>query len=172
MPLPHSELRFITAELASGERVVWSGRPDPFAAMLSQHYAVLFAIAWLAMAGAGVSAAARSGETFGVIFGLLFVAIGVVILATPISAYRGARRTVIAITDRRLIVAKNGGRNIISVQLSGIRQVERIARRGRVTLRIPTALVSDGDGGQKVDYTDLHGLSEGDHAFRLLTQGV
>lgn len=76
----------------------------------------------------------------------------------------------LAITDARFVMVHRHGRSVRSIELSAIKQVERISEWGGVTLRIPTALISDGDGGQKVDYTDLHGLAEADRAYHLLAQ--
>jgi len=170
MPTPDPQLRIVSAHLRPGEHIQWSGRPDPSTSMMSKAGVALFALAWLAVSGGGLVAASRDGAIVGMLFALLFVGIGLFMLILPGLEYHAARRTIFAITEHRLIIATKNGRSIKSIQLSGIRQVERIAKRDKVTLRIPTALVSDGEGGQKVDYTDLHGLRDGDRAFRLLTE--
>ena len=159
-------------ELSLGEGILWSGRPDPLMSMQSKSGIALFAVVWLAISTISFEAATRRGELFGTLFALLFVGLGIWMLAAPLLEYRRARRTIVAITGQRLLIASSNGRSVQSIKLSGVRHVERIAKNGRLTLRIPTALVSDGDGGQKVDYTDLHGLRDGERAYRLLTQHV
>ena len=140
--------------------------------MQSKSGIALFAVVWLAISTISFEAATRRGELFGTLFALLFVGLGIWMLAAPLLEYRRARRTIVAITGQRLLIASSNGRSVQSIKLSGVRHVERIAKNGRLTLRIPTALVSDGDGGQKVDYTDLHGLRDGERAYRLLTRHV
>lgn len=138
--------------------------------MLSQLSIALFGALWLAFSVAGLIAMVRTGQTFGVIFSLLFIAAGVFMLARPLIEHRGAAATHLAITNKRFVMITRHGRTVRSVDLRSIRQVERVEKWGGVTLRIPTALISDGDGGQKVDYTDLHGLSDAERAYRLLTK--
>lgn len=159
----------IMQQMTAGERVLWYGRPDPFVSMMSKGGAAIFALAWLAIT---VSVAANTDPrvlTTEFLVSLLFVFIGVFILSTPLLEYCSALRTMFLITDRRLIVASKSGRSIKSVKLSKIGQVEREAKRGKISLRIPTSLINDGDGGQRVDYIFLHGLQDGERAYQLLT---
>jgi hypothetical protein len=158
----------LTADLAPGERIIWSGRPDPTTSMVSDWPAIPFAAVWLAISGAGFHRSLTDGEKGGAAVTGVFVLIGLFILSQPIMAFVRARSTAFAITDRRLLIARKNGRTIKSILLSGIRQVERVHKRRGMTLRIPTSLVSDGDGGQKVDYLELHGLRDGEKAYRLL----
>lgn len=140
--------------------------------MLSQKAIAVFGLPWTAFSVAGLSAMIRSSQVIGVVFLLLFVGIGIFMLATPLIQYRKAKSTLFAITDQRFLMLKDAGRDVRSVQLGAIRQVERIRVWGGVTIRIPTALISDSDGGQKVDYTDLHGIPNAERAYRLLTKPV
>lgn len=168
--MPDPMLSLVSAELAPGERILWSERPDPVTCMMSKGGMALFAIVWLVICGSSVFAASGRGDVAGTLVGLAFMGVGIFMLLVPIAQYRSARGTLFAITPRRLIIARNKGGSLKSILLSGIRQVERIKKRGKITLRIPASLVSDGDGGQKVDYIDLHGLRDGERAYRLLTK--
>jgi hypothetical protein len=167
-----SEQRITDAvpDLAAGESVIWSGRPNPFVSMWSKGWMAALAIVWLAATGNGIAAAAGRAETFGALVGVAFLGMGIWMLAGPFLEFLRAKRTTYVITENRLIIADLRRRHDKSIELSAIKQVERLTKWGRVTLRIPTALVDDGDGGQKVEYTDLHGLEDGDRAYRLLTR--
>lgn len=164
---PRHRLRL---ELGPDEHIVWSGRPDPIATMLGQYPAALFGLVWTVFSLNGFVSLAQSGQTLGALMLLGFVAIGVALLMMPVIAYRKASGTAVAITPTRLLMLMDRGRTVRSVQLSAIRQVERVTKWRWTTLRIPTALISDKDGGQTVDYTSLHGMPDAETAFRLLTR--
>lgn len=159
----------LAPELQAGEQVIWHGRPSPVATMLSHAPVALFGLLWLGFSAGAFVEASRSGAGLERNFVLLFAGAGVFMIAYPLLEYRKALRTLFAITDRRFLMITTGPRAIRSVDRRAIRQVERIERWGRVTLRIPTAMVSDGEQ-PKVDYTDLHGIPDADRAFRLLTE--
>lgn len=160
----------LKTELWPGEQVLWLGQPSPVASMLSQKGIAAFGLLWTAFSVAALCSMVRSGQVFGVMFLLVFVGVGIFMLAMPLIQFRKAKRTLFAITDKRFLMLTDAGRAVRSVQLSAIRQVERVKQWGGVTLRIPTALISDGDAGQKVDYTDLHGIPDAERAYRLLTK--
>lgn len=162
----------ILAKLAAGEPVLWSSRPSPFVSMWSKRWTALFALAWLALAGSGIKAAHEHAGTTQFLSACAGFFIGLCILADPFLEYFRARKTMYVITDKRLIIAEADRKRIKSIQLSAIHHVEHWVKWDRVSLRIPTALVSEGEDGQKVDYTDLHGLRDGDRAYELLVRPV
>ena len=164
--------RQLQTELWPGELIVWSGQPSPLATSLSQTAIAGFGVLWTAFSVAGLSAMLRSDQLLGIVFLLVFVGVGIFMVATPLIQYRKAQGTLFAITDKRFLMLTNAGHAVRSVQLSAIRQVDRVRQRGGVTLRIPTALISDGDAGQKVDYTELHGVPDAETAYRLLTKSA
>ena len=170
--LPASDplVSLLARELAPGEHIQWSGRPDPAAAMVGQWLAVPFAVLWLAITINGFIETWRDGHHIASAFVLIFVAIGIFVLFAPLIEYVLARRTAFAITERRLLVVSRRGRLVKSVLLSGVRQVERVIKRRGVTLRIPTALINDAESGSRIDYIQLHGLRDWEPAYRLLTQ--
>jgi len=159
-------------ECAAAERIVWSGQPNPWGTMLGGLFVVPLGLAWTAGSGAMLWQVYASGSpVWALLFPGLFVAVGSFMIVSPIAVYRAAARTLYVITDRRLLVVRRGGKAITSIQLSGIHQVERHSRFGRVTLRIPSTLVPD-EGGSRVGYTDLIGVRDWEKAYRLLTQAT
>lgn len=170
MPVAQMLTHRLSKELAAGEHIVWSGQPDAWMSMSSKWVAIPFGFLWTGATLGGAIYASQHGDDIGIAVGLLFACIGLYMLSTPAIDYLDAKGTLFALTERRLLVVRKSGRHIQSLARSGIRQVERAERNGRVTLRIPTRLVSDGDGGQTIDYVELHGIREADRVFRLLTQ--
>ncbi|HZG09739.1 MAG TPA: hypothetical protein VEZ70_12235 [Allosphingosinicella sp.] len=158
----------LRARLVAGEHIVWTGKPNPASTMMSKWAVALFAIPWLLGTGYGFLSARAAGDQAEMVVAFIFVCVGLVMLATPVAAFFRARRTTFAITNRRLLAITRNGRSLTSILLSGVRQVERFDRHGGTTLRVPTALVSDGEGGRSVDYLELHGLSDGERAYQLL----
>lgn len=165
-----SALHIIEAELWPDERILWFGQPSPKASMLSRQIEVVFGLLWTAFSLALLPLTERGGQIVGLLFMTAFVSVGLLLLATPLREYWKAKSSYYAISDKRLLTVKRGGKSVKSVHLSAIHQVERVWQWGGLTLRIPTALISDGDGGQQVDYTELHGLPDAELAFRLLTK--
>lgn len=151
--------------------MLWRAAPHPWTSARGESGAAAFAVLWIFMSALIFGADARSGKIMPVVMGLVFEAVGLFILARPLVAYRAARHTSYTITDRRFIISKKRHRSLTSIRLASIAQVERLCRHGRVTLRIPASLVSDGDGGQKVDYVELHGIEDAARAYQLLTRG-
>lgn len=131
---------------------------------------MLFGCLWLLITGSGFVRLLRDGQALAAACTLIFVASGLFMVCAPVVAYRQASAAVYAITDRRLLIVERGGRSTTSILLARIGQVKRLRKRGRVTLRIPTSTVNDGEGLAQVQYIDLHGLADGERAFELLTR--
>lgn len=100
-------------ELAEGERVFWTGQPIPSRLARKALPLVLFGIPWTAFAlfwmwgatgfGKGLDKDAGPFMLFP-LFGLPFVLIGLGMLTSPYWAARQARKTVYAVTDRRVFI--------------------------------------------------------------------
>lgn len=109
--LPRDLQDKVERELEAGERIVWMSGPKPRWFTPAATGAFLFGIPWTAFAlfwtGAaawGTSQAREAGffRAFP-LFGLPFILIGFGLLSSPIWAYRKAKQTVYAITNRRAI---------------------------------------------------------------------
>jgi hypothetical protein len=111
----------VDGELAKGERVIWTGQPIAWRFVWPSLFIVLFgipwtafAIFWMAIAG-GISGHVpeQAPDFFSLfrffpLFGIPFVLIGLAMLSAPYWALRKARRTVYAITDRRVLLIEGG----------------------------------------------------------------
>lgn len=109
-------------ELAPGESVEWAAQPDATRAALASFGIWLFAVPWtafsvfwMAMASLAASDGAGAGAAFP-LFGVPFVLIGLAMLSAPLWAWRAARRTLYAVTDRRAILFESSGGRAISVR--------------------------------------------------------
>lgn len=106
-------------ELDRGERILWSGRPDPVRlgwtrGGLRTLFTIpwtLFAIVWTLMAR-GMTASADAGM-MGILFplwGLMFVVIGLVMFGLSLRRVLSAFSTIYAVSDKRVIILGAGGR--------------------------------------------------------------
>lgn len=164
--------RALLDELAPGEHVEWRGRPDPIAAALV-HWALLpFGGLCLVMSASGFIGSLGAGDAGLTLVTGVFTAFGAFLVTRPLAEWHEQQRVAFAITDRRLIVVRKSGRSVTSVLRSGIRQVERVRTARGLTLRIPTQTVDDSEGGRTVHHIALHGVHEGERAYRLLTQAA
>jgi hypothetical protein len=137
----------VEAEIEPSERLLWTGSPDParwaaggIPAMLFGIPFTLFALFWMAMAG-GISflssgiARQTGGPGFATpfmffpLFGLIFVAVGLGLLLSPLWAYLKAQRTIYAITDRRAITLEENAFGSRSVRSFGPDEISLMERR-------------------------------------------
>ncbi len=139
--LPTELTERLDAELAKGERVVWSGQPIAWRFVWPSVFIVLFGIPWTAFAIFWIATASGiaghvPGEAPGVfslfrffpLFGIPFVLVGLVMLSAPYWALRRARRTVYAITDRRALLIEGGllrGVSVRSIEPERLNDVTR-----------------------------------------------
>ena len=118
LALPPETQTAVNAELAPGERVVWSGQP--IAGRLARKGLLLslfaipfagFAVFW--MVGAGATTSHFTGSDLGPVswvarlfplFGLPFLCVGLGMFFSPLWLLRRAKRTVYLVTDRRAII--------------------------------------------------------------------
>lgn len=156
------ELRdVLRRELLPDESLIWQARPDPrriHTPFLLWLFAVpwtAFALFWEAMAlmplfgGGHTPGIVR--YTFGIafpLFGLPFIAIGLVMMSAPFWAKHAAARSIYGLTDRRVLrVTAGRTRKVRSLLLDQMGPIDVIARHdGWGTLRIETGSHRDADG--------------------------
>ena len=114
--------RIAQSVLRTEERLLWSGRPDPRRVAALTLPVFILGVPWIVLvlywtaAAFGFRLPEFTGDSllgFWPLFGLLFVLIGLSLLALPVLAYRRANRTVYAITDRRCLIITAGNRNYV-----------------------------------------------------------
>jgi hypothetical protein len=184
-PLVPPELRrSLDASLTTGERVRWAAQPRA-SGMLGAFAIYFFAIPWTAFALFWESMAlmpilAATDETsammkfgFGIVFplfGVPFVLIGFAMLYAPFGAMRAARRTVHAVTDRRLITIIAGrATKTKSAMIDRIGPIERKAGRdGWGWLKIQTHSKLDSDGDRITEKFEWTGIPDVAAVERLI----
>lgn len=111
---PESTRALVTRELQPGEHLLWSGTSDP-AVLFTPRDAFLipFSLLWCGFAVFWVTAAAQSGAPlFAVLFGSVFVLLGLHLVVGRFIVKRHRKRTTAyAVTDRRALMT-NGRRTL------------------------------------------------------------
>jgi hypothetical protein len=161
------------AQLESGERLLWWGKPDPKRGLLLTIPVVLFGIPWTAFSIFWMGAA--SGLVFGdsrpgwfslfALFGLPFVLVGLGMLSAPYWAYRKAQQTIYALTSRRaLIIISGRATKVKSYAGSDIGTIERTDRaNGKSDVMFATVIT-----GKNMQSIGFMGIENGRHVERLL----
>jgi len=105
-------------ELEPDERVEWTGTPKARFFTPSSVGAFLFAIPWTGFAIFWTCGAAgfkipdfNKGSDFFPLFGIPFILIGLGMLSAPLWNYRGLKKTLYAISDKRALILR-GGRTV------------------------------------------------------------
>lgn len=131
----------LNAELDGDEAIVWLGQPRPGRLMRKGFVLWLFFIPWTAFALFWMAGAAQfkwpaldEPATWFALFGLPFVAIGIIGLAAPLWIYHRARHSVHAITNRRALT------------ISGVRTFRIKAFTPAQITRIERVEQTDGSG--------------------------
>jgi hypothetical protein len=170
----------LDAELGHGEHAVWVAKPRPRRQLRSFGIYLFaipwtgFSVFWMAMAGSG-HGTPDVASVFFTLFGLPFLLIGIGMLAVPFAAVAAARRTVYALTDRRLLRIGWGRRRTVtkSVLLSQIGPITRTSGTdGYGDLKIETHTRSDGDGGRTTETFSLDGVPDVAGLERLLLEAT
>ena len=172
--LPSPELEMILRrELMPGERLLWSGRPDPSrlrAIFGIWFFAVpwtAFALFWEAMALLPWMASSHTPLgiqwSFGIVFplfGLPFIGIGLGMLWMPFKIRRKAAETIYGLTDRRMLrVTAGTKRESASVLISQMGPIDVTADAdGYGTLRIQTGTRLDSDGDKITERFEVSGV--------------
>ncbi|MDX2308796.1 MAG: hypothetical protein NW216_11205 [Hyphomicrobium sp.] len=160
-----------------GELVKWAARPDAWKAFRAAFGTYLFALPWCAITftvfGALILAItsgkppAREIATYeyaamaaAVIFSGGFVLAGLAMLLMPFWVLWRGRRTVYAITDKRIVTIVTGpGAKVSSIPPEGIVRTERRdGRNGTGTLRIITGYNRDSDGDTVTEAEELYSV--------------
>lgn len=174
MPDPSQDLdSILRRELMPGERLLWSGRPDP--ARLRAPFAIwFFAVPWTAFAlfWEAMALLPWLGSThmplgiqwsFGIIFplfGLPFIGIGLKMLSLPFKAQRKAAQTIFGLTDRRIVrVTAGKKRESASVLFAQMGPIDVTADAdGYGSLRIQTGSHRDSDGDKVIERFEVMGV--------------
>ena len=117
--------------LQPGERVVWSGRPDPGVIFTAADaYLEPFYVIWTSSAVfAFFNFQGSPGAGFAAVIPLLFMVIGIYLVFGRFAVKAaGKRRTAYAVTDRRVLVVR--GSNVAESPL-GVQKTTRRARNGK-----------------------------------------
>ncbi|HKQ06731.1 MAG TPA: hypothetical protein VJ464_16475 [Blastocatellia bacterium] len=161
------------AQLDTGERLLWHGRPDPKRQILGGLAIMLFGIPWTAFAlfWTGAASGLFWGEReigwpslFG-LFGVPFVLVGIGMLLSPYWAYRRAQGTVYVISNRRaMIITGARARKVQSFAAPDIGLIERTERsNGKGDVMFATATMNRNI--QRIGFT---GITEARRVERLL----
>ncbi len=184
--IPPEAVAAIKAETPD-EIVRWAARPNPGRACRTGFGIYVFAIPWCALTfplfgdlmmsvfygqtpqwvvgGRGHGPVGASLIIVGT-----FAAIGVAMLAAPAWVYWNARRTVYAITNRRVITIVTGHTTkVTSIPIDRIHKIERSERDdGSGTLNLVTNYGKDNEGSRVEDATKLIGVPNVRAAERAL----
>jgi hypothetical protein len=156
----------IQRELAAGESLLWSGRPDPVRSSRAAYGCWVFAVPWTAFSVFWMLMA--SGVLSGklnlpfALFGLPFVLVGLGMLMAPRWAYASAKKTVYAVTNQRLIVMTEGRfRSVKSFYADDIGSLERRERPdGTGDLIFAKRAWRDSDGDRRYSETGFTGIRD------------
>jgi hypothetical protein len=186
--LPADLERAVTDELAAGERIVWGVQPLARRFLLQTLPVVVFGVPWTAfsvfwtvMAAGGVASAGAAGWWAWIfpLWGVPFVLVGLAMLSAPYGAWRGARRTLYLVTDRRALAFTAKGRAAIEVRafapdaLGALRRVQRPDGSGDLFFARDEWRDSDGDRRTAdVGFTAVPDVRAAEEAVRHLAASV
>jgi hypothetical protein len=172
-------------ELATGEQIIWSARPDP-KRMRVVYWAWAFALPWtlfalwwegiaLTIFIYGLITADPNFTWLAIIFpifGLPFVGVGLWMMNKPLAILADARHTIHALTNRRLItLTMRKGKDIKSVEISKTGPIVRKEKAdGWGYLSVETGSHVDSDGDRITDRFELGGIPEVAKLERLLRE--
>jgi len=117
----------LVAELEPGERVLWTGIPDPLALARRALGELLMPLAFNGFVLALVALCSRDGGSLA-LGAVPLLALGLPLFQTPLGAWQAMRTTFYAVTDRRALVFDAGA--IVSIAREDI-VAARVALRGR-----------------------------------------
>jgi hypothetical protein len=172
-------------ELAPGERILWSARPDPKrmrAVFLIWTFAIpwtLFSLFWEGTAlSAMIAGFVKNDSNFTwlfiifPIFGLPFVGIGLWMMNKPFAALADARHTLHMLTDKRIMtLTMRGDKSLKSVEVNKCGPITRKEKPdGWGSLSIETGSHRDSDGDKVTDTFALYGIPDVAKLERLLRE--
>ena len=127
------------SELRPGEKVLWVARASPIRLALPYLVILGFGVPWTASSiGFMITWHKNSGLGVGdILFQGSFVAVGLGMMAAPIWAYIRGRKTMYALTDRRILMIVAGNTKKVNsydeTQIGNIERVERADGSGDLT---------------------------------------
>ncbi len=186
--LPRDDVEAIKVE-TRGEIVRWAGKPDAGRAFRRAFAIYAMAIPWCAitftvfgvllaavLSGKPVTRAVSPWEyammgAF-VLFSSAFVAAGLAMLATPFWVRSKARRTIFAITDKRILTVVTGrSQTVTTVVPDHIVKIEREEKRdGSGTLTLVTGYEKDSDGDPVTKSEELYAVRDVRAAARAVEE--
>jgi hypothetical protein len=116
-PIPSSVERF----LQPGEQLLWEGGPDPRMVFARQDaFLVPFSLLWTGFAAVWEAAAILAATALGAALGAPLVLLGIYLVAGRFFyKWHDRRQTRYAVTDRRALVVRLGGRQVLHAPVSG-----------------------------------------------------
>lgn len=186
--MPPAYLSQVNAEF-HGETILWAGQPNAIKALILASPILLFAIPWTVFAVGweyiAVSMLLAEGKpsTDGMskvvglvfpIFGLPFVIVGLIMMASPVWGWWKARRTLYVLTDQRMTTVLAGKKlDITSIDVTQIASVHRIEKRdGSGTLHLYLGEYRDSEGDRVEKKVSLPGVPDVRELERLIVEKV
>ena len=171
-----------TRTLDPGERLLWSGSPNPgrsAAQVLVATFigipSVGFAVFWIYTAYHIASRSAHAPGPWALfpLFGLPFLLIGLGVMLSPLWAYLAAQRTVYAVTDQRALISSSlGARGVRAYShddIGELSMVERADGSGDLFFANRTMVTQRGYASQRVGFI---GIPEVRSVEQLLRQNL
>jgi hypothetical protein len=172
----------IRNELQPGERLLWSGRPDPIRGMLPTFAIWLFAIPWTCFAvfwivtaygiGSHANNSGGGGFAFFPLFGLPFVLVGIGMFSSPYFVYLKLKRTAYGITDKRaIIISGKNTKTVDSYDSSNVGHIQRTERADRSgTLYFAQTVTNNGKNGPQTTNIGFVGIPEVRNVEQILRE--
>jgi hypothetical protein len=166
----------------SGLKILWSGRPDPWGyarGRWKQAWVGIpftaFALFWTWGASGGFSGSSgKSPPPFFILWGCMFIVIGLCILLSPVFALWKAGRVFYVVTERSAVIFESTwSLKVQSFDGSGFGGFERVSRGGREgDILFQRTIERRGKGTRvtEVGFLGLRDYSEAERALRSMME--
>ena len=180
--IPRPLRDMVDRELESNERINWMGMPKRVFFTRITTFTVLFGLPWTAFAVFWTVGAASIGKDVPFLFGLLFplfglpfIMIGLLMMLSPIGAYRRSAKTVYVITDRRAITFDSGWtttvRSYSPEKLKNIFRKEKRDGSGDIIFTRRAYRDSDGDRqSEELGFIRIANVKDVEHRLKDLAK--